>query len=277
MGGVYFTDVGLSRLSARPLDFSMTADSAIYDSHRMAAAYAFTRPPIHRQVAARVARYLAPACPVNLALDIGCGAGMSTAALAPLARRTVGLEPHAPMLAHRSTVAPDAGFAIGRAEALPFADGTFDLVTAAGALNYADLALSLNEVARVLSRHGLFVPYDFSAGRRLRDDDRLNESGTPTSNGNSRLHLDIPWTCGPSTTTHAVSIWLDSRHTKPASRCRSTRYVDYILGESGVEQALAEGRLEADIRRNCEDGLRSIFSGAVREVIFDAQIAYVRK
>lgn len=36
------------------------------------------------------------------------------------------------MLAHRRTVAPHARFVIGQAERLPFAAGSFELVTAAG-------------------------------------------------------------------------------------------------------------------------------------------------
>jgi ubiquinone/menaquinone biosynthesis C-methylase UbiE len=35
-------------------------------------------------------------------------------------------------VAHRRTVAPRAGFVIGQVERLPFAAGSFDLVTAAG-------------------------------------------------------------------------------------------------------------------------------------------------
>lgn len=64
------------------------------------------------------------------ALDVGCGAGLSTAALAPLARQVIGLEPISAMLAHRQTVAPRAAFVIGQAERLPFPAGSFDLVAA---------------------------------------------------------------------------------------------------------------------------------------------------
>ena len=50
------------------------------------------------------------------ALDVGCGAGLSTAALVPLARHVVGLEPIPAMLAHRRTVALQAQFVIAQAE-----------------------------------------------------------------------------------------------------------------------------------------------------------------
>jgi ubiquinone/menaquinone biosynthesis C-methylase UbiE len=83
---------------------------------------------------------------------VGCGAGLSTAALVPLARQVIGLEPVSAMLVHRQAVAPHSRFVIGQAERLPFAVRSFDLVAAGGSLNYADLPSALAEVARVLTR-----------------------------------------------------------------------------------------------------------------------------
>jgi SAM-dependent methyltransferase len=118
--------------------------TSVYDSERLAAGYAFDRPPIHEHIL-RSARLERRALAGN-ALDAGCGAGLSTAALAPLERQVVGLEPIHAMLAHRRTVAPHARFVIGEAELLPLAAGSFDLVAAAGSLNYVDLPLALAEI-----------------------------------------------------------------------------------------------------------------------------------
>ncbi|MEU4226165.1 class I SAM-dependent methyltransferase [Nonomuraea sp. NPDC026600] len=129
-----------------------------YDSERLATGYAFDRPPVHQQIlkSVRLRR------PVGRALDVGCGAGVSTAALAPLAECVIGLEPVPAMLVHRRSVAPSARFVIGAAEGLPFAAASFDLVAAAGSLNYTDLSSALAEVARVLTPDGVFLLYDFS-------------------------------------------------------------------------------------------------------------------
>jgi ubiquinone/menaquinone biosynthesis C-methylase UbiE len=134
--------------------------TSVYDSERLAAAYAFDRPPVHGQIlrSARLSRQ------AGRALDVGCGAGLSTAALIPLARQVIGLEPVPAMLAHRKAVAPHARFAVGQAERLPFPARSFDLVAAAGSLNYAHLPSALVEVARVLTRDGTFLLYDFSPG-----------------------------------------------------------------------------------------------------------------
>ena len=77
------------------------------------------------------------------------------------------------MLAHRARVAPGAQFVVARAEAIPFRSGSFDVLTAAGALNYVDRDRFLPEAARVLVPGGTLVVYDFSSGRRIAGDRRL--------------------------------------------------------------------------------------------------------
>jgi len=46
------------------------------------------------------------------------------------------------------------------AESLPFADGSFDLVTCAGSLSYFDHGRGLNEISRVLTDGGFFICVD---------------------------------------------------------------------------------------------------------------------
>ena len=59
-------------------------------------------------------------------------------------------------------IAPGARFLAARAEALPFPSASFDLITAAGSLNYADPARAFPELSRVLTPDGTLVVYDFS-------------------------------------------------------------------------------------------------------------------
>ena len=147
----------------------MRSGQELYNDPRTAAGYAFARPAVHPRILAQVGQDLGLTRRVARALDIGCGAGRSTAALEPLARAVVGIDPWPAMLAHRREVAPGAAFVVGTAERLPFVSASFDLVTAAGAINYTDLDVSLPEIARTLCSTGTFVIYDFSAGRRFAD------------------------------------------------------------------------------------------------------------
>ena len=242
----------------------------------MARGYAFSRPPVHPQIIRRVREVLGPGAPVARALDIGCGAGLSTAALEPLARSVVGLEPVRAMLAHRHAVAPRASFVAARAEQLPFSSGCFDLVTAAGSLNYVDLRAFLPDVARVLTARGVMVVYDFSAGRRLRDDRRLDawfgefERRHPPKPG---YELDVR-TLPYAEAGLRLASYAEFEVAVPMTR---QAYVAYAMSETGVELAVAQGVPEAGIRAWCESSLAGVLGDAPRDVLFDAYVACVRR
>jgi ubiquinone/menaquinone biosynthesis C-methylase UbiE len=81
--------------------------------------------------AARRVRGLTPA--PREALDVGCGAGHLSFALAPQVQRIIAVDPSASMLATVRGAAAERGLttletAQGQAEHLPFPDARFDLV-----------------------------------------------------------------------------------------------------------------------------------------------------
>lgn len=250
--------------------------SGIYDSPRLAAGYAYGRPPVHRCIIQKVEMYLGMTARVGRALDVGCGAGLSTAALEPLAGTVVGLEPVAAMLAYSRVVAPRALFLVGQAERLPFPAGAFELMTAAGSLNYADLRLFLPEAARVLVPGGVLAVYDFSAGRRLRDSNVLDEwyatfeRRYPSPPG---YHLD------PRGLAYASSgLWLEAyEEMEVAVGMTLSSYLQYAMTETNVELAITRGAPEAEIRDWCRGALDKVFGDERREVLFDAYVACVRR
>jgi SAM-dependent methyltransferase len=252
--------------------------SSIYDSERLAAAYARSRPPVHARVVAAAKGGLERlgVAHARRALDIGCGAGLSTAALAPLAGSLVGLEPVATMLRHRREVAPGARFVIGRAEQLPFGTGSYDLVSAAGALNYGDRDLVLPEVARVLTERGGLLVYDFSGGRRLAGDPRLDawfaafEARYPYPHGYAMDVRSLPF--------EKAGMRLDYyEEIEVAIPMTSDAYLAYVLGETNVELAVSYGVAEEGIASWCSATLADIFAAGARDVLFDAYAAYARK
>jgi SAM-dependent methyltransferase len=251
------------------------SEASIYASARMAAGYAFNRPPVHPRIIEHIRRGRPIERPVARALDIGCGAGRSTAALEPLASCVVGLEPELGMLAHRRRVAPGASFTVARAEQLPFAAASFDLVTAAGSLNYVDLEAFLPELARVMTAAGLMVIYDFSAGRRLRGDDALDawyaefERRYPPKPG---YEMDVR-----AIRFEPAGLKLEAIEPFTVSvPMTAAQYVAYAVSESGVELAVARGVPETEIRTWCESTLAGVLGDEPRDVLFDAYVAYVR-
>jgi SAM-dependent methyltransferase len=145
-----------------------------FATEEMAAGYAAARPPVHPRV---LAEYFAQreSGRVEMAVDLGCGAGLSTRALVPYASRVLGLEPAVLMLRLARGFVPGAVFAAAAGEALPLRPGSVDLVTAAGSLNYVrDLDRCFDEMRRVLRPDGSVLVYDFGAGRRFNSRDELN-------------------------------------------------------------------------------------------------------
>jgi len=250
--------------------------SSIYDSTRLAESYAYHRPPVPPAIIRRIGERLGIREKLPRALDVGCGAGLSTAALEPLAEILVGVEPVPAMLAYNRIVAPKAKFLVCQAERLPFAARTFDLITAAGSINYAYLDLFFPEVERVLTKAGVLVIYDFSAGRRFAGDDRRErwyaefERRYPPQPGYA---LDV-------TALHYSQYGLRLSHYEPlevALPMTFDGYLAYALSETSVEQAIKQGTPETEIRAWCQQTLAEVFADATREVIFDAYLACVTR
>ena len=101
--------------------------------------------------------------PGQRALDVGAGPGLLSGALTGLVAEAVALDPSRALLGH----APAGVRAVvGDAEAMPFADAEFDLVTSVNSLHHvADLARTLAEMARVLAPAGAIVVQDYLAHR----------------------------------------------------------------------------------------------------------------
>jgi ubiquinone/menaquinone biosynthesis C-methylase UbiE len=126
-----------------------------------AATYATSRPHAKGGSLARLVELTAPQ-PTWNALDIATGAGHVALALAPHVAHVVASDLTPQMLAVARGLASERNivnmsFADVRAEALPFADGTFDLVTCRIAPHhFDDVRKFVTESARVLRPGGLF-------------------------------------------------------------------------------------------------------------------------
>jgi len=97
--------------------------------------------------------------PIPLALDVACGTGQSTVALKEIASRVVGTDVSREMLA-RAPREAGVRYVEASAEDLPFADGSFQLITVALALHWFDRSRFLAEARRVLEPSGWLIIYD---------------------------------------------------------------------------------------------------------------------
>jgi len=220
---------------------------------------------------------MARTAPFRRALDVGCGAGVSTRALEGFAIQRVGLEPAETMLQFAESVAPGAEFVAGVAESLPIGDRAVDLIAAAGSLNYVDLGRFFAEASRVLAADGVVLVYDFPAGRSFRDSAALDEWFTefflrypPPAHEAREL--------SPETLVRAAPEFLLGEYEDFEIGLRLTPqlYLDYVLTETNVAAAVRRGVELAEVRRWCADSLAPVWRGEAREVLFHGYFACLR-
>lgn len=90
-------------------------------------------------------------------LDIGCGP-LGTLEWADMAAERVGLDPLADRYRLLGTGHHKMTYVTAHSEAIPYADGYFDIVSCFNALDHVDdLDLTVAEIKRVLAKDGLFL------------------------------------------------------------------------------------------------------------------------
>ena len=87
-------------------------------------------------------------------LELGAGTGIATRSLVERAGRLVSTDLGPKMLGRLHERSPQVPVAVCRSEALPFADGSFDVVCGAQMWHWVDVPLAAPEVVRVLRPGG---------------------------------------------------------------------------------------------------------------------------
>lgn len=105
--------------------------------------------PVMRELAGRY---------TGRALDVGCGEGRFVRTLGTLGFDAHGIDPTAALIAAAGARDDPARYVVAGGEALPFADGTFDLVTSYLSLcDIEALDAAMDEIDRVLKPGGAFL------------------------------------------------------------------------------------------------------------------------
>ncbi len=246
----------------------------LFDNPDMAAGYANGRPAVHPCVIERVRKHLGLTSSVDLALDVGCGAGLSTRALQLIARHCIGIDPSEAMIRCGSAIVQDASFLIGSAEALPVLSHSMDIIAAAGSLNFADLDLFFPEAVRSLRPNGVLVIYDFSEGRSFRESSDLDEWYSefwrrypPPADFGHEISPESLQSCG-------FGLRLSSHeYFEIGLSLTPDFYLDYVMTETNVAYAVCCGVPVESIRTWCIESLAPVFCGKPHEVLFRGYLA----
>ena len=101
------------------------------------------------RIVTMVAGAMVGASHLDRGLDVACGTGMSTVALAGHADAVIGVDVSAEMM-RSARRAPGVHYLLGRAELLPFRDATFDAATCCSGVHWFDQPRFFAELHRVL-------------------------------------------------------------------------------------------------------------------------------
>lgn len=245
----------------------------LFSGDDIAAGYSAARPAVHPVIVERAFQRLGAERRRDRILDVGCGAGASTRAVAPWARAVVGVDPEIQMIRSARAIGGEPSYALGTAEAMPIASGTVDRLTAAGALNFVDLGRFRAEAARVLTADGVIVVYDFATGRRCADATALEHAYEAFATRWPRP-LDGRHAIDPGVLAVAGFAVVSSEDVMVPISMNGDAYVDYLMTETNVAAATRGGARATDVRHWCHDRFSPVFT-VPRVIEFDAWFAIV--
>lgn len=119
--------------------------------------YAAFRPVLHGTV---LSKCLDGRAKYHFGLDVGCGTGQSSIALAAYCKKVFGIEPSRDML-KKAIPNKDVEYLHYIGSDLAFENDDFDIITFAGSLYYAKSQELLTEIIRVSRPSAIIVVYDF--------------------------------------------------------------------------------------------------------------------
>lgn len=132
-----------------------------FDVQRIAEGYA-KRPWLHKEVINQIKKD----CNIESfenGLDVGCGAGLSSKALKLICNHVTGTDISSEMISVCQRIYKDDAyhFYVCKAEESRIPKIPYDIITAAGVINWVERKPFLQNADKVLKEHGLIVIYDF--------------------------------------------------------------------------------------------------------------------
>lgn len=144
-------------------------DSRDFDFKRIAQGYK-NRPFLHKQVMERFGKEVTGRT-FSHGLDVGCGAGLSSKALKRICTHVTGADISPEMVRVAKEVCGDGqeyDFMVSRAEEIPAVGGKYDIVTAAGVIQWVDREPFLRNLANIMEERGYVLIYDFAISGQMK-------------------------------------------------------------------------------------------------------------
>lgn len=247
-----------------------------FSSNSAAKRYAKGRPYFHPMIVGCVKEFLSIKEPLSSALDVGCGTGLSTAALKEIAQNIFGVDASAEMIA----LAPrETGirYSVAPAENLPFEKNKFDLITISQAFHWLDRDKFLAEANRVLRPNGWLIAYDNYFSGRIIENPEFHE-------WYKEYLARYPVTPRAKTAFTAENIKPHGFRLVNEERYENTisfsveGLVDFLVTQSNVIAAVEGGKEDIEAARDwLTKIIAPIFKGTKEQgFLFDAPIWYLQ-
>ena len=214
--------------------------------------------------------------PVPWALDVACGTGQSTLALKEVDSQVVGTDTSREML-DRAPREVGVQYVEASAEDVPFADGSFRLVTAALALHWFERSRFLTEASRVLNASGWLIIYDNGFFGEMKENPEHKRwyredclARYPSSPRNKEPLIE------DECRKHGLRLVERERYTNEVS-FSAEELTSYLMTQSNVVVAIESG---AESLENARTWLKSSLAPMVRRprgtFLFGGVIEYLR-
>lgn len=249
-----------------------------YFAHEtVAERYARSRPYFQPQVIERVRAFLQLEAPVLVAIDVACGTGHSSRALAEIAESVIATDISPSMLA-RAEPHPRIQYVHAPAETLPIADGAADLLTVCLAFHWLDRARFLAEARRVLRPGAPMVIYSNGFYGRMRENSAFEDWAR---DGYYKRYPTPPRNNQPFTNEDALAsgfVFEKRENYTNDIVCTPEELADYLLTQSNVITFVEHGNESlASVRDWLVRGMKPFFQSPRGTFILGGEIWYLRR
>lgn len=256
-------------------------DNKSFDSKRIAEGYA-KRPWLHKSVMDNLRKdmNLPDDFRFGNGLDVGCGAGLSTKALRLVCKKVTGTDIAEAMVdVCKELYGEDKAYTFyaAKAEETRIPEEKFDIVTAAGCINWVDEKKFMENMKDVAEQNALIVIYDFGITDRMVGSDDyttwyreeyLKKFPKPPRKENKWTQDDLLPGFNMEKQTEYDMEYVFSLDA----------FVDFMMIQSNVNSKVESGEIsESDARGWMRQTLEPIFGSGEKNLIFSGYSWYIRK
>lgn len=248
-----------------------------FDAQRIAEGYA-KRPWLHKEVMEQIKKD----CNIEHlknGLDVGCGAGLSTKALRLLCDYVTGTDISPEMITVCENIYNDSSytFYVSKAEETKIPVVPYDIITAAGVINWVEKDLFLKNAEQILNNSGFIVVYDFGITDRMVDkpeytewyrQEYLKKFPKPYRKEDVWSQADL---------TDAFRMEMQTRY-ELTYDFSLDEFIDFMMIQSNVNEKIERGIMSVEeVRCWMKSSLEPIFNDKKRTLIFEGYNWYIRK